>query len=315
MCSASSAVVIGLSSFWRFAHANPDHGPIQAAGSLQPINSISSNTRPRCAGEVARLDPAWHCADVRLSRRADRRTMRRIADFATRSGNCAGGLATAAAATQTGSVRTADARLASDSKFRRRSRARRFRRSLSRPPIPNRRDERERLLRELYDTLSRNPGRPGADNGRAARLARTSARSDRQITRLCESRPRPSNRPAASALQAGLPPNPSFGYEGDSIAQGGTAGMQGGKIEQLIKTAGKLKLAQSAALIDVVNAQVALAPCADRPRHAGALGVLRDPGRGGKSAALARAVPVLRGDVQGAGRSGTWPGRRRRSSR
>ena len=54
-----------------------------------------------------------------------------------------------------------------------------------------------------------------------------------------------------------VPPNPSFGFEGDTFGSGGTAGQQGAKYEQLIKTAGKLRLAQSAALMDVVNAQVA----------------------------------------------------------
>ncbi len=61
-----------------------------------------------------------------------------------------------------------------------------------------------------------------------------------------------------NAIQVGLPPNPSFGFEADTIGSGGTAGQQGAKYEQLIKTAGKLKLAQNAALMDVVNAQVAL---------------------------------------------------------
>src|SRR5204862_4404673 len=61
-----------------------------------------------------------------------------------------------------------------------------------------------------------------------------------------------------AAVQAGLPPNPTFGFEADTIGSGGTAGQQGAKYEQLIKTAGKLKLAQEAALMNVVNAQVAL---------------------------------------------------------
>jgi cobalt-zinc-cadmium efflux system outer membrane protein len=61
-----------------------------------------------------------------------------------------------------------------------------------------------------------------------------------------------------NAIQVGLPPNPSFGFEADTIGSGGTAGQQGAKYEQLIKTAGKLRLAQAAALMDVVNAQVAL---------------------------------------------------------
>jgi outer membrane protein, heavy metal efflux system len=61
-----------------------------------------------------------------------------------------------------------------------------------------------------------------------------------------------------SAIQAGLYPNPVFGYEGDNINQGLSAGQQGAFIQQTIKTAGKLKLAQAAASIDVLNAELAL---------------------------------------------------------
>jgi len=61
-----------------------------------------------------------------------------------------------------------------------------------------------------------------------------------------------------AALQAGLPPNPSFGFEADTVGSGRTAGQQGAKYEQLIKTAGKLRLAQAAALIDVLTAEVNL---------------------------------------------------------
>jgi cobalt-zinc-cadmium efflux system outer membrane protein len=57
------------------------------------------------------------------------------------------------------------------------------------------------------------------------------------------------------ALQAGLYPNPLVGYESSSIGQGDgqgrSAGQQGGFVEQTFKTAGKLKLARSAARMDV----------------------------------------------------------------
>jgi cobalt-zinc-cadmium efflux system outer membrane protein len=58
--------------------------------------------------------------------------------------------------------------------------------------------------------------------------------------------------------QAGAYPNPTFGYESDTAGTGNTAGYQGGFLEQLIKTAGKLKLAQARAAMDLFNAQVAL---------------------------------------------------------
>jgi cobalt-zinc-cadmium efflux system outer membrane protein len=64
---------------------------------------------------------------------------------------------------------------------------------------------------------------------------------------------------ARGALQqAGLYPNPTIGYEADQVGSSGTAGQQGGFIDQLIKTAGKLKLAQAAAAMGLANAQVAL---------------------------------------------------------
>jgi cobalt-zinc-cadmium efflux system outer membrane protein len=58
--------------------------------------------------------------------------------------------------------------------------------------------------------------------------------------------------------QAGAYPNPSFGYEGDEIGTSSTAGFQGVFFEQIIKTAGKLKVAQAAAIMNLLNAQLAL---------------------------------------------------------
>jgi len=61
-----------------------------------------------------------------------------------------------------------------------------------------------------------------------------------------------------AAIQAGLYPNPTVGYEQDAIGQGLTAGQPGGFVDQTIKTGGKLQLAKAAAQVDVANAQVAL---------------------------------------------------------
>jgi cobalt-zinc-cadmium efflux system outer membrane protein len=60
------------------------------------------------------------------------------------------------------------------------------------------------------------------------------------------------------ALQAGLYPNPTVGYEGDQMNSSKTSGQQGGFVEQLIKTPGKLSLARSAAEVDVRNAELAM---------------------------------------------------------
>lgn len=59
-----------------------------------------------------------------------------------------------------------------------------------------------------------------------------------------------------TALQAGLHPNPTIGYEGDTVGSGGTPNYQGGYINTTIKTAGKLKLAESVANVDVWNADL-----------------------------------------------------------
>src|SRR5262249_22296973 len=58
-----------------------------------------------------------------------------------------------------------------------------------------------------------------------------------------------------AAQQAGAYPNPQVGYEGDNINSGATAGFQGGFIDQVIKTGGKLRLTREAAQIDLANAQ------------------------------------------------------------
>jgi cobalt-zinc-cadmium efflux system outer membrane protein len=60
------------------------------------------------------------------------------------------------------------------------------------------------------------------------------------------------------AIQAGLHPNPIFGYVADTISTANTAGYQGVFFEQMIKTAGKLELARQVASVDVANARVAL---------------------------------------------------------
>ena len=63
-----------------------------------------------------------------------------------------------------------------------------------------------------------------------------------------------------NALQAGLYPNPSIGYESDTIGQGNptgnrTPGQQGGFVEQTVVTMGKLSLARQAAARDIEIAE------------------------------------------------------------
>ena len=131
------------------------------------------------------------------------------------------------------------------------------------PPIhvplrePGHEAERDKIIAELYGAVPRLPPDPVPTTGPPIDLAELQRRAMelhptiRQAVNAVESA-------RGAAIQAGLAPNPSFGFEADTVGSGGTAGQQGAKYEQLIKTAGKLKLAQQVALMDVVNAQVAL---------------------------------------------------------
>src|SRR5262249_21253255 len=68
---------------------------------------------------------------------------------------------------------------------------------------------------------------------------------------------------AAGAYQAGMYPNPLFAYEHDTV-ETGPAGYPGFFINQLIKTGGKLTVAQAAATMDILTAKLALRKaCAD----------------------------------------------------
>ncbi len=60
------------------------------------------------------------------------------------------------------------------------------------------------------------------------------------------------------AIQAGTHPNPTVGYESDTVGSFGTRNYQGVYGTQLIKTAGKLGLARAIANIDLMNAQLAM---------------------------------------------------------
>jgi len=60
------------------------------------------------------------------------------------------------------------------------------------------------------------------------------------------------------AIQAGACPNPVVGYEADTVNTMETSGYQGGFFTQKFITAGKLTLAQQAALMDVQAAELAL---------------------------------------------------------
>jgi cobalt-zinc-cadmium efflux system outer membrane protein len=60
------------------------------------------------------------------------------------------------------------------------------------------------------------------------------------------------------AIQAGTHPNPILGYEADTVGSAGTRNYQGVFFTQLIKTWGKLELAQAIENVDLMNTQLAL---------------------------------------------------------
>ncbi len=127
-------------------------------------------------------------------------------------------------------------------------------------------EEREKIVREAYPVL--------------VPVAATVPTSDRAALSLPEleqlasdSSPAIKKAEADAAIsygqviQAGLYPNPTAGYQADQvqprlrIPEGATfsgAGQQGGFINQLIKTAGKLTLAQQVSGFDYINALVAV---------------------------------------------------------
>jgi outer membrane protein, heavy metal efflux system len=59
-----------------------------------------------------------------------------------------------------------------------------------------------------------------------------------------------------TAIQAGVHPNPTFGYESDTVGSFGTRNYQGLFGTQVIKTANKLGLARAIANINLMNAQL-----------------------------------------------------------
>jgi cobalt-zinc-cadmium efflux system outer membrane protein len=136
------------------------------------------------------------------------------------------------------------------------------------PPLPNEKDPKRRekqearrqALARLFPPLPEVgedlPDPPGPE-GRPLTL------SDLQKLALTNS---PLIRQAAArvkeaqgaAVQAGLPPNPLIGYEGDTIGTSGGPGYQGGFIEQKVVVSNKLQLARAVAAMDLHNAELAL---------------------------------------------------------
>jgi cobalt-zinc-cadmium efflux system outer membrane protein len=120
--------------------------------------------------------------------------------------------------------------------------------------------EKERIVREQFPPLpelGQDPQPLAGPDGRPLTL------SDLQHLALANN---PNLREAAAdiysaegaARQAGAYPNPTTGYETDTAGTGGLPGYQGWFFDQTIRTAGKLKLAQAAAFMDLENNKIAL---------------------------------------------------------
>lgn len=127
-------------------------------------------------------------------------------------------------------------------------------------------EERDRKVRETYPALkpvSANllmTDRPPVSLAELQQLALTNNPSIKQASANADA-------VHGQVIQAGLHPNPTVGYQADQIQPslrlppGSTAsgaGQQGGYINQLIKTAGKLGYAQQVVGYDYVNALVAV---------------------------------------------------------
>ena len=60
-----------------------------------------------------------------------------------------------------------------------------------------------------------------------------------------------------AAIQAGLYPNPTLGFENDTFGTGGRPGYLGGFFNQVIKTGDKLQMQRAVAVMDLRNAELA----------------------------------------------------------
>jgi cobalt-zinc-cadmium efflux system outer membrane protein len=129
------------------------------------------------------------------------------------------------------------------------------------PPIklPEDRQERAKYLRELFPPTEplppETPAAPGPE-GHPLDLADLQRLGETYSPAIVNARAAVEAAKGAYR-QAGAYPNPTFAFEHDT-AETGPAGYPGFYIDQVIKTGGKLKLQQAAAMMDLLNAKVAL---------------------------------------------------------
>lgn len=117
-------------------------------------------------------------------------------------------------------------------------------------------DERRDAIRSVYAALPALPKEEVVDSATANRLSLAELQHTGYSRSPVVSRAWAAVDAARGrAVQAGLCPNPVVGYEGDSIDTMDTAGYNGVFFEQTYVTAGKLGLAQQAAMMEVRAAE------------------------------------------------------------
>ncbi len=120
-------------------------------------------------------------------------------------------------------------------------------------------EQREKAIDQLYPTLpplGPEPLQQPGPNGQPLTLAdlQNLARTNSPLLRQSAADVQAA---WGAVIQAGLYPNPNFGYQSDTVGTSDTAGFQGLYLEQTFKTAGKLELARASATMAWQNAQVA----------------------------------------------------------
>lgn len=129
------------------------------------------------------------------------------------------------------------------------------------PPQPDQPEElRRKTIRDLYSPLPAIPDamqriREGAAQPLTLERLQSLAFKNSPVLRQAAADVESAR---GAVIQAGAYPNPEIGYESDTVGTANTAGYHGGYLQQSIVTAGKLRLAQAAAAVDLENARIAL---------------------------------------------------------
>jgi cobalt-zinc-cadmium efflux system outer membrane protein len=130
------------------------------------------------------------------------------------------------------------------------------------PSTFSEKEARARYIRNLYPALEAPTGLPltaPGPEGRPLSLGDLERLAE-QYSPVIRSNAAAVDAAKGAAQQAGAYPNPNFAYEYDTVSTsaGRGTGYPGFMIEQVIKTGGKLKLQEAAAIMDLFTARLAL---------------------------------------------------------